>query len=225
MLVETTGQTKFYRGTGEITDVSEVSVNDLINITGQLQSGSDSLVLVANTLTDTSVQKEQTTTSGTVTSVDVSSGTFALNSKTLGAITVSTNGATTFIKGNRTLDLAHVTAGDAITKTSGDYNLTTKTLTATNVVTYVNMNMYQPQNYQGTLVSVAGTSLPTSVVVSVGNISYTVMLTQTTAVLSNKKSPALLARFIPGDTVRLYGTIREQDAPVIDASILRDLNL
>ncbi len=225
LLVKTTASTKFYRGTGELTTLSEISVGNVLDLSGQLESGSENMVLIAATVKNSSVQKQQTTLFGKVASVDLASSRFTLTTSNFGLVTVNTTSATQFTKGNRALDLAHVAVGDTITRTSGDYDLNSKTLVATNVVTFVDMNMYKPQNYQGVLQSVSGTSLPASVKVTIGNTTYTVMLTLQTYVLNKNKSSALLTRFVAGDTVRFYGAIREVDDPIIDATIIRNLNL
>jgi hypothetical protein len=225
MLVKTNTKTKFLRGTGEATTISEIKVGDSLEMTGELESGTDTLVLVANTIKNSSVQKQQSVFTGKVVSVDLSSGSFILNTTKTGVVTVVTNSSTSFVKGNRTLDLAHIQVGDTITKTSGDYDLNTKTLVATSVLTYVDMNMYKPQNYEGRLEEVMGVTLPTSIQVSVGGKSYVVNLSLKTSVQSKNKNSALLNRFVVGDTVRFYGTLREIDEPVIDADILRNLSL
>ena len=66
-LVKTNPQTKFFRATGEVTTIKEVSVGDLLEISGQLESGTDTLVVVASSVKNSSVQKAQATFSGKVT--------------------------------------------------------------------------------------------------------------------------------------------------------------
>src|SRR3989338_4115549 len=58
-LIKTNNNTKFFRGTGEATTLSEVSVGDILDVSGVLESGSESLVLVAATVKNSSVQKQQ----------------------------------------------------------------------------------------------------------------------------------------------------------------------
>ncbi len=225
LLVKTNSSTKFYRGTGEVTKLSEVSVGNMLDMTGQLESGSENLVLIATTVKNSSVQKQQATLSGRVVSVDLSGKIFVINSSKYGLVTVNTSSKTQFTKGNRALDLDHVKIGDTITKTTGDYDLTAKTLVAMSVVTYVDMNLYKPQNFQGVLQAISGTSVPASLQVGIGGISYKVNVTVDTAITNKNKTAVLLSRFVPGDTIRLYGTVREIDELVIDAEIVRNMSL
>lgn len=223
--IKTNSKTKFLRATNEETTLAEISLGDWLDVSGLLESGGDTLSVNAETVKNSSVQKEQTETSGKVISVDLPARKFTLNSPKLGIIIVNTGTSTQFIKGTRTLDLEHIVVGDTITKISGEYDFNTKTLTAGSVVTYVNLNNYKLKNFEGVLQSVTGTSLPTSVKVKIGDISYTVNLSVNASVMSKNRKPANLNRFISGDTVRLYGAIREVDEPVIDATILRNMSL
>jgi hypothetical protein len=224
-MVKTNAKTKFLRGTGEVTTISEMQNGDYLDLIGQLESGSESMVLNATSVKNGSVQKQQDNFTGKVVSVNASVQSFVLNTTKLGVITVNTNSNTVFKKGNRNLDLDHIKVGDTITKAVGDYDLTSKVLTASSVVTYVDLNMYKPKNYEGVLKEVLGTTLPTLVRVSIAGTVYDVNLDAKSSVLSKNKNKALLNRFVPGDTVRLYGAIEEIDTPVINAEIIRNLNL
>ena len=223
--IKTDGKTKFLRATGEATTLNEVSESDLLDVSGYLESGSNTLNLVAGTVKNSSVEKLQSTFSGTVTSVDLSLRQFKLNTKSAGLITVSAGTTTEFRKGSRTLDLEHVKVGNYISKTAGDYNLKTKTLEAKFVVTYIDPNYYKPQLFVGRLEEIIGTTLPTSVKVTVGGIKYTVNLTLEALILNKNRDKIVLNRFVVGDTVRLYGIIREVDEPIIDAEVIRNINL
>jgi hypothetical protein len=224
-VVKTNSKTKILRGTGEATNISEIKEGDTLDIRGVLESGSDTLNIIAGSIKNSSVQKKQSSFSGKVISIDLSSNQFTLNSKTDGQITIHTNGSTVFKKGGRELDLEHLKIGDTITKTYGDYNLTTKTLEATNVVTFIDPTFYKPQNFEGKLKSVEGLVAPTQIVLSISGIDYTINIASNTSVLSKNRSTALLNRFVAGDTIRIYGTREEIDAPVIDAEIVRNINL
>ena len=72
---------------------------------------------------------------------------------------------------------------------------------------------------------IAGTTLPTAIRVLIGKTSFWVNLGDKAIVLRKNRSKALLSRFIVGDRVRLYGAIREVDEAIIDAEIVRNLNL
>jgi len=221
IIIETNAATKFFRATGEPTTLAEISQGDTLDVSGGLESGANSLTIIAASVKNSSVDKKQSVFSGKVSAIDMNGGTFSLDTRTDGTVTVMTNATTTFIKGSRTLDLAHIKIGDTISKAAGDYDIPSKTLMAVSVTTYIDTNYYKPKNFQGTLQSVSGSTLT----VQISGISYTVNLNGNANILSKNKKPALLARFVPGDTVRIYGAIREVDDPIIDADIVRDLSL
>ena len=223
--VKTNANTKFYRGTGELTNLSEIAEGDFLDITGELEANSNTLTIVAGTVKNSSVQKKQTVISGKVVSVDLGQRFFVLDSKKLGVVTISVKPDTNFKKGNRTLNLEHIIIGDTVTKASGDYNLNTKTLIADSVETYVDMSYYKPKNFEGVLEEVVGTTLPTSIKVLIGRTSFLVNLKEKASVLKKNKNLVSLNRFVVGDKVRLYGVIREVDEAIIDADIVRNLNL
>ncbi|MCX6701796.1 MAG: DUF5666 domain-containing protein [Candidatus Zambryskibacteria bacterium] len=225
LTIKTTSSTKFFRGTGELTTLSEISTGDIVDASGQIDSGSDVLTLTALSIKNSSVQKKQTTFSGKVTGVDLSGRKFMLDVKNFGVITVNINATTQFTKGSRTLDLEHVKVGDIITKTAGDYDLSTKTLVANTVLTYVDLSYYKPKNFEGVLKEVSGTVAPTSIKVLINGVSFVINITDKTSILSKNRNSTLLSRFILGDTIRIYGAIREVDDPIIDAGIIRNISL
>jgi hypothetical protein len=224
LTVKTNQSTKFYRGTGEVTTISEISEGDMLDVAGQL-TGGDILTLVTFTVKNTSVQKKQTSFSGKVQSVDIPSKTFILNDKKIGSITVMATSTTRFVKGNRTLDLAHVLPGDTVSKVAGDYNINTRTVVADSVITYVDLNMYKPRNFQGALKEIVSTNIPGSIKVMVDGKIYTVKITDKTSILNTVRNKVSLNRFETDDTIRIYGAIREVDEPIIDAEIVRNISL
>ena len=225
LTVKTNNKTSFLRGTGEVTTIKEIAEGDLLDLTGVLEPGSSALSLLASSVKNSSVQKKQTTFSGSVVSVDLSGRKFVLDSKKFGVINVVTNEATQFTKGNRTLDLEHVRVGDIITKTEGDYDFSNKTLVAHSVLTYIDLNYYKAKNFEGKLQEITGTTIPTSIKVLINGTSFVVHITNKTSVFSKNRKATVLSRFVSGDTVRVYGVIREVDEPIIDATIVRNVNL
>lgn len=225
MTVKTDKKTAFLRATGEATTLSEIVEGNVLDIVGELEYGSDSLVVVASSVKNVSVEKAQATFSGKVTSVDLSARKFSLDGKQTGLIAVTVSSATQFVKGNRTLDLEHLKVGDNITKVSGEFDYKTKILTATSVNTYLDLNIFKPRNFEGTVAEVFGTTLPASLKVKIEGVTYTINLGAKASVLRKNKSTVGLNRFVSGDPVRLYGSIREVDDPVIDAEIIRNLDL
>lgn len=225
LLVKTKSTTKFYRATGEATTLAEVSEGNWLDISGELESGSTGLSLVANTVRNSSVHKEQSTFSGKVTNVDLNTRQFTLDTKTVGQITVVTSTTTIFTKGSRTLDLEHVKVGDTISKTSGDYDLSSKVLVAINVKTFIDPNYYKPKLFEGKLVELTNLTAPSSIKVSVSGVTYLVNLNSSTLILNKLRNSVLLNRFVVGDSIRIFGAIREVDEPIIDAEVVRNTNI
>lgn len=225
LTIKTNNNTRFYRETGEGTTIAEIAVGNILDIAGTINSGSDVLTITATSIKNNSVQKKQNIFSGKVTGIDLSAGSFTLSTSNSGNVTVKTSSGTQFIKGSRNLDLAHLLVGDTITKTSGDYDIPTKTLQASSVTTFVPVGYYSPKNFQGKLVEGSSSSLPTTIKVSIDGKIYTVQLNSSTSILNTARKSVLLSRFVVGDTIRLYGAIREVDEPIIDAEIVRNTNL
>lgn len=224
LTIKTNSSTIFLRGTGEGTTIAEIKEGDLLDISGELQSQSDTLTIIASLIKNSSVQKEQTTLSGTVTGINLSARQFKLSNKDRGVITVTTATTTQFIKGNRTLDLEHVRVGDRIIKTAGDYDLSSRTLVAHAVMTYLDPSLFKPRNFVGKLIETPSPT-DTSIKITISDTPFTVFISGTTTILRNNKSATTLQRFVTGDTIRLYGTRREVDEPIIDAEIIRNTNL
>lgn len=232
--IKTNSATKFLRATEEATTIAEIKDGDLLDVSGELQSQSDTLTIIASSVKNSSVQKEQTTLSGTVTSIDISLRQFTLNKYTprviplneeRGFVTVNTATTTVFLKGTRTLDLEHMRVGDRISKTSGDYDIPTKTLVAQSVTTYVDPALFKPRLFIGKLTETPSSTESTTIKVTISDIPFAVFINSTTAILRNNRSTTTIQRFISGDTIRLYGTRREVDEPIIDAEVIRNINL
>ena len=224
--VRATSKTQFLRATGEATTISEISEGDILDVSGALEPQASALTLIATQIKNSSVQKEQSTFSGTVISVDLSDARqFLLSSKDRGVITVNTATTTQFFRGTRTIDLEHLRAGDRITKATGDYDLSTKKLIAQSVVVYIDPNIFKPKNFTGKLIEAPSSNTATSLKISINKTTYTVNINDKTPILNNKKGTTTLQRFIAGDSIRLYGAIREVDVPIIDAEVIRNLNL
>lgn len=225
MTIKTNSTTKFLRATDEPTTIKEVREGDILDVVGELQSGTDTLTLTASSIKNSSVQKEQTTFSGIVTAVDFPLRTFTLNSKERGAIIIKTATSTQFSKGTRMLDLEHVRVGDHITKTAGDYDIPSKTLSAQSVTTYVDLALFKPRLFVGTLAETPTSVEVASIKVAANGALFTVFINDKTTILRNNRAATTLQRFVLGDTIRLYGTRREVDEPIIDAEVIRNTNL
>lgn len=223
--IKTNSSTKFMRAGGEATTITEIKEGDLLDVSGELQPQSDTLTINASSIKNSSVQKEQANLSGTVTALNHSVKQFTLNNKERGFVTVKVATSTQFIKGNRTLDLEHIRIGDRITKASGDYDIPSRTLVASLVTTFVDPALYKPRLLIGKLAEAPTTENNSSLKVVISEVPFTVFLNSTTTIMRNNRSTTTLERFIKGDTIRIYGTRREIDAPIIDAEVIRNINL
>lgn len=217
--------TKFYRATGEATTINEISEGNLLDITGELESGTTGLTLVASSIKNSSVQKEQASFPGKVVSVDLNLRNFVMDTKKVGQITVQATSTTVFLKGNRTLDLAHVRVGDTIVKASGDYDISAKIMVADSVRTFVDPNMYKPKIFEGKLSAIVSTTSPATLKVAISGVDYVVYLSSKVQVMNKVRNPASLDRFVVGDNIRLFGVLRELDDPIIDVDIVRNTSL
>ena len=224
--VRANADTKFFRATGEATTIAEISEGDVLDATGTLEPQSSSLTMNATTIKNSSVQKEQAVLSGTVISVDLSDARqFLLKSKDRGVVVVNTASTTQFIKGSRTIDLDHVKAGDRMTKIIGDYDLSAKKIAASQVTVYIDTEIFKPHNFVGKLAEDPSSTNATMLKVTVNKTTYTVNLNPKIIILNSRREPTTLQRFVAGDTIRFYGALREDDEPIVDAEVVRNLNL
>lgn len=208
---------------GEKATVADIAEKDVISFDGTLSTGADSLVIVAKNIRDSALQSADKTVAGIVSSVDTSANTFVLTDKVFGKITVAVSSAT-ITKGARTISINEMQVGDKVLSAPGTYDYTSKMLAATSISLFQTDSVFKPRNFEGSLKSISGTSLPVTLVVTVGSTDYAVYLGEKAAVLSKNKSATLLTRLVVGDKVRLYGTIRKTNLTEIDADTLRDLN-
>lgn len=227
MTIKTNAKTKFFRATGEATTLAEVAVGDLLDISGELQTGVDTLTLIAHTIKNSSVQKEQAVLSGKITAIDLSLRQFTIESKKAGTVTIKVAATTPFTKGSRTIDIGHLRVGDTISKAAGDHDLATKTLSVTTapIVVHVDMTLFKPRNFVGTLTEAPNTGA-TTLKVTIGGTLHIITLNDKTAIMKKDKSSIGLNRFVAGDIIRLYGTLRESDDPAIDnVEVVRNMSL
>ena len=210
---------------GEIASVNDIREKDILDVEGTLYSGDGVLIINATRIRDNSLQVESKNISGAVLSINQEQTSLILANKIFGATTtVLLSPSASIRKGARIIGFNDIYSGDKILSAPGAYDYTSNTFTASGIEIYQEKSIFKERNFQGTLKSISGTSLPTVLAVAVGDANYTVYLGARTEVLNNRKKPTSLTRFVVGDTVRLYGAIRQTNLEEIDASILRDLN-
>ncbi len=220
--VITNASTTVTKNHGEIATVGDVSTGDIIDIEGTFPTASETVTVQASSIRDQALERESKTFSGTIQSIDPSLASFTLLNKSATTSIVLTGAG--IKKGVRTIAPNELAAGDKILSASGTYDYPSNTLTATAVEVFQNKAIFAPKNFQGTLKSISGTTLPTTLIITVDGTDYTAYLSASTGVLNNAKKPAKLVRFAAGDTVRIYGATRESNLSEIDAEVLRDLN-
>jgi hypothetical protein len=209
---------------GERATGKDIQEGDVLDVEGVLTGGEGSFNVMAKKVRDNSLTAESKSITGSVLSIDSGKNSFVLKNKTFGTTTVSVTGTTTIQKGVRTIPFSEIVKGDEITSTHGTYNYTTRTLAASLITVYQNPALFQTKLYEGTLKSIAGTTFPTSLVVSVGGTDYTVFLSEKTIIYNRARDITSLTRFVVGDSIRLNGKLRQTNLTEIDATVVRDTN-
>src|SRR3989338_4339678 len=220
--------TKRYGGN---TTVSQVKLGDYIDVDGEFFVGSDFFGVNAQKIKDWSLQEEAGTYSGVILEINPEERFTlrTLDQKTL-SVRLSTSSAVSIKKGSVIVPFGRLKKGDAVLSVSGVYNYADNLLTADKLVVYQAKTNFIPRNFEGTLRQIMSPTFPAIFIVTVSGVDYTVNVNEKTAVLKKNKSVGQLARFVAGDTIRFYGAVREeektlQDALVVDAEVVRNLNL
>lgn len=216
--------TKRYGGSAK---VSEVSVGDYIDAEGDFFIGSDFFGLSASKIKDWSLQEESAMFSGKI--VELNGTNFTLETPEK-KITVVLADSGTIIKGSVAIPWYRMAQGDTVVLADGIYDYSTDVLSASSITIYHPKDEFKPHNFEGILKTIEGTNTPTVLIVTVDGVDHTVGLSDSTAILRKNRTPAKLARFVVGDTIRFYGAIQEidkilSDQFVVPAEVLRNLNL
>ncbi len=217
--------TKHYGGTMPLSDVAE---GDFISLEGDFYTGSSVLDVTASSVKDWSAQKESDTFTGTISAVTATTPPgFILSRIGQPQVIVMVSPTTQITRGN--ISSATLAAGDTVLSVIGTFDHLNNTLAADSVKLYQDMSVFAPRNFEGKIVSVSGTSLPVQVVFSTtenGKMKqYTAVIPANASVLNAKRIPASIGRFLVGDSIRIYGAIRETSQMTVDAQIIRNLNL
>ena len=204
--------------------MDDIKEGQILDVDGTLAASGDNMIVNATRVRNTSLLRESKTISGSVRSIDRGASNLVLPNALLGTTTVSVGASTPIKKGARSVLFTDIAVGDKVVAVSGTYDYETGVLTATALEVFQDKTMFAPRNFEGTLKSISGTTLPATLVVTVSGTDYTVYLAKTTVVLKKNRSAATLGRFVVDDTVRFYGAIRQANFTEIDAEIVRDLN-
>jgi hypothetical protein len=150
-------------------------------------------------------------------------------------IFVSCGTSTNITRGSLTqLPTNSIQAGNTITLATGIFNHSTNTLAAASVQIYQDMSLFIPHNFVGTLKTISGSgslpaqmtlAIPTGTASTSPTANYTINIPVNIPILNAKRNNISIGRFLTGDTVRVYGAIEEGNHSVIDAQVIRDLNI
>ncbi len=218
-VINTDSNTRFARKFGGVSAVSEVSVGDLISVTGSLDMTAATLTVKASTLKDWSIQKQNAAVSGTVASIDASAKTFVVTASEKGNITVSVSDGTVFLKNDTaSATFADLSVGSRV-KVSGVLDLNTHVIAANKVMILM---VSEKTTFEGTLKAVSGTTLPATLTITVGGVDYTVNVASDTSILSSLWGRSSLTNFRVGDNIRVYGSV---NGTTINATVIRDTSI
>jgi hypothetical protein len=224
IVITTNASTDIKKNYGEKATVEEVEVGHLLDVEGTLSGGGDSVTIVAKKIRDTNLLREAKSFSGTIKSVDAASQSFVITDKSLGDVTVVVPPTVVITQGKRQVAFDACKKGVKVVSITGTYDYATKILTPSAIELFQSKEIFKPRTLQGTLKSVSGITLPAQLVVTADGTEYTVYLSAKTSVLSKNKAATTIKRFAEGDSVRLYGAVRETNLAEIDAEVVRDLN-
>ncbi|MEI6296434.1 MAG: hypothetical protein WCO84_02180 [bacterium] len=225
MTIKTDKKTTVTKKFGESMSISEMKISDRINIEGDLDNGSDGLVMNAISVKDLSDERGQNKISGLIIGEATSTTGYVLKTPDNKIVTLLVDGSTAIDKGTRRVGMFEVKVGNTVESAEGVFNFGTNTLQVSHMKVFIDMTQFLPRNFQGTIKSISGTSLPTTMTVGIDFRDYVVKIARDSWVWNNKKANTQISRFVVGDTVRIFGSVPESDLNVINAGIIRNLNL
>lgn len=224
LIVLTDKSTSITKQYGEKATVFDIKEGDMINVEGILPSSSDTLNVQATKIVDRALTREQKEVRGIVISLATSSPDFVIKTAKGNLISITTSNNTSIIKGARTIPPSDIKVGDTALSITGIFDYSSYNLEAGKISVYQDNKIFQPKNFEGTILSISGTTLPVSLSVKVDGKNYAVYLSDKASVFNKARVKASLSRFFVGDTVRFYGSVRPTDLSAIDADTIRDIN-
>ncbi len=222
-IIRTDAKTRYTHRFGNPLVFSQLSVGDFLSVEGIFNGSSDSLGVDAMSIKDWSISTEGSSFAGKVTSAPDASGAFILQTEDGSTVFVKPKSGASIVRGVVSITPAAVAIGDRVLQTTGVYNHLDRSLVAESVKIYQDKQKFAGRNFEGTLVRLDGITLPTVAAVKVGDKEYTVHFSEKTEILRKNKSKATLQRFVVGDTIRFYGSVREAEWSVVDAEVVRTL--
>ena len=220
--VTTDSNTKFTRRYGGASSLSQFVVGDYLAVDGTLTVSGNTFTIAAKKVEDNSIQMRNDSFGGIVSSVNTASSTFVLTSHERGMITVTITGSTKFFLNNSTTTSSQVVVGAWVVAT-GLFNNLNRTVVA-DKVQIKESSFVRKTKFEGTLKSVSTTTLPSVLIVTIGEKDITVNVPVGISVVNKKHLPIAVATLKAGDKLRVYGVVETTNNLVIDASIIRDVS-
>lgn len=224
LTVRTSEKTQFLKKSGSEMKMSEIKVGDFVTIEGDFFSGNTSLDVNAKKIKNWSAQSEFTELKGDVVGFSNTPGGFSMQTRD-GLVSVYPLPDAPIKRGSLTVTLDKVRVGDKIDSAIGTYDGLAKKLTATHITVYQNMKIFAPKLYAGELVSIANDGNSLVIFSKTENKNYTIRMGTKTTLHNNARKVVALKRFAPGDWIRVWGSLREDDYTAVDAEVVRNTDL
>lgn len=222
-VINTDSSTELLRRYGATSSLAEFSIGDYVSVRGTLDTTKAVQSINAKTVRDYSIQRENATFAGTVLSIDANAKSFVLTTEKRGNQTVFVLPTTVIKQGSATTTFSALAVGQKISKAAGVWNNLTNSVQAEKIDIYQNTALLNKRTFEGTLKSVStSSSLPATIVLTVGNADFTVNIPVGISVLSKNWLTTPLSTYVVGDKVRVYGAVDPTHTTVIDASVVRD---
>ncbi|MDO8482637.1 MAG: hypothetical protein Q7S86_02350, partial [bacterium] len=218
--IQSDSATNVIRRSGGQSNLSEISIGDFVSFQGKLVTTSGNLTVNAKILKNWSVQKKNVSFIGKVLSLGANS--FVLSADEHGQVTVNTASAV-ITKNDAAVTLAVINIGDKV-MAKGLFDETLRVLSADKVKVYVDKASEQ-HVFEGKLKAIAGTTLPTSITLTLGdddNKDVTVNIPAGISIVGRFYLTVSLSDFKVGDKVRVWGL---REGTTIDATVVRNVNL
>ncbi len=222
--IKTSAGTDIRKRYGETIQVSEIKDGDYVYAEGVIEGGSG-LSINATKIINWSDFTAQSTMSGTIKTITAPSQQFTLLKSNKDLIEVFLNATTSVRRNKFPISAGLLKIGDVVQSIEGTYDSSAKNILAQKITTYINPEIFKSQNYQGIL-QTAPAGDPASFTLKIDGKNYTVQLSSDAIILNRARQIVTFSRWLVGDTVRVYGNIREDSdyLDTISASIARDIN-
>lgn len=202
---------------------SQLSLGDFVSAEGTFNGGSDTLGMDAKSIKDWSVSTEGSSFAGMVASAPDQNGAFILTLGDGNTVLVKPKPGASVVRGVVAIISSVIAQGDRVLAATGVYNHLDRSLDASTIKIFQDKKKFAPRNFEGTLVRLDGTALPTLMLMKTDEGEYRVYLSDKTEIMKKNRAKTNLVRFVVGDTLRFYGAVREADWSAVDAEVVRTL--